>query len=117
MKHVHDIIVKPIISERSSIEAEQGKYSFVVASDAKKPEIRAAVEQVFGVKVLAVNTANYTGKTKRMGVHIGKRSDWKKAVVTIDTNPQATTYLTKGGKTASASKKYKTAIEEFGFAQ
>lgn len=117
MKHLHDVVIKPIISERSSVEASQGKYTFVVALTATKTEIRQAVEHLFGVKVLAVNTANYIGKTKRMGVHVGKRADYKKAIVTIDLNPAQENYLAKGGKSVSSNKKYKTAIEEFGFAQ
>lgn len=117
MKAPQDIILKPVITEKTSMDAAQGRYAFVVAPGATKPEIRQAVEALFGVKVLAVNTMNYTGKTKRMGVHIGKRSDWKKAVVTIDLNPGEASYQTKGGKNASVSKKYKTEIEAFGFIQ
>lgn len=117
MKHLQDVIIKPVISERSSAEAAEGKYTFIVAPTATKTEVRQAVEHLFNVKVLAVNTANYIGKSKRMGVHLGKRADFKKAVVTIDTNPAAANYLAKGGKNASNNKKYKNAIEEFGFAQ
>lgn len=117
MKAPQDIILKPIITERSSMEAMDGRYAFVVAKGATKPEIRQAVEQLFEVKVLAVNTMNCSGKTKRVGVHVGKRADWKKAIVTIDTDPQEVKYLAKGGQTSSVSKKYKTAIEDFGFIQ
>lgn len=117
MKAYEDIILRPYITEKSNGEAVMGKYTFVVAYNATKVEIRQAVEALFDVKVLAVNTMRYDGKRKRMGVHEGTRSRWKKAIVKIDTNAKATTYLTKGGKTASSGKKYKTAIEEFGFVQ
>jgi len=82
-----------------------------------KTEIRQAVEKLFQVKVLKVNTVNYKGKRKRLGVHEGFRPDWKKAIVKIDTEPKPVTYLTEGGKTATTTKKYKTSIEEFGAAQ
>ena len=78
-----------------------------------KVEIAKAVEKLFEVKVLKVNTMNVNGKKKRVGYHLGKTSDWKKAIVTIDTNPEDTNYLTKGGKQAKVSKKYKDSIDEF----
>ena len=56
---------------------------------------------------------NVDGKTKRVGYHVGKTSDWKKAIVTIDTNPGEETYLAKGGKETKVSKKYKDSIDEF----
>jgi len=115
MKTAQDIIIKPIITERSSADGALGKYTFVVAVNATKTEVRQAVEQLFNVKVLKVNTTNYDGKTKRQGVHVGKTSSWKKAVVTIDTDPKAPVYLAKGGKTTTIAKKYKHIIEEFGF--
>lgn len=117
MRLPEDIIIRPYITEKSTEDVAEGKYTFVVAKDATKTEIRSAVEQLFEVKVLSVNTMLYDGKVKRMGVHVGKRSDWKKAIVKIDTEPQAAKYLTKGGKTATSDKKYKNSIEEFGFAQ
>ena len=76
-------------------------------------EIAKAVEKLFEVKVLKVNTMNVNGKKKRVGYHVGKTSDWKKAIVTIDTNPEDTAYLTKGGKATKVSKKYKDSIDEF----
>ncbi len=115
MKTAQDIIIRPIITERSTSDSALGKYTFEVATSATKTEVRQAVEKLFGVKVLKVNSTNYDGKTKRQGVHIGKTSSWKKAVVTIDTDPKAPVFLTKGGKTASGAKKYKRSIEEFGF--
>lgn len=117
MKAYEDIIIKPYITEKSSSESAMGKYTFVVAYGATKIEIKHAVEKLFDVKVLSVNTMNYDGKKKRMGVHQGTRSKWKKAIVKIDVNAQAGSYLTKGGKSVASNKKYKTAIEEFGFVQ
>ncbi|MBQ2967762.1 MAG: 50S ribosomal protein L23 [Clostridia bacterium] len=79
----HDIIRKPIISETSMEDIANKKYTFEVAKTATKVDIKIAVEQIFGVQVANVNTINYMGKTKRMGVHVGKRADWKKAIVTL----------------------------------
>ena len=108
-----EIIVKPIITERSSEDMQEGKYTFRVNKKATKVEIAKAVEKLFEVKVLKVNTMNVNGKEKRVGYHVGKTSDWKKAIVTIDTNPEDTTYLSKGGKEVKVSKKYKDSIDEF----
>ena len=83
MKYAYDIIKKPIITERSMMGAQDNKYTFEVAIDAGKVEIKKAVEEIFGVKVAKVNTIKLPGKWKRMGVHVGKRSDIKKAVVTL----------------------------------
>lgn len=79
----HDIIRKPIISETTMEDIANKKYTFEVAPNATKVDIKIAVEQIFKVQVAKVHTANYFGKTKRMGVHVGKRSDWKKAIVTL----------------------------------
>lgn len=95
MKFAHDIIKKPIISERSMEVAfdregnEIKKYTFEVPTSANKIEIKKAVEEVFGVKVADVNTINVTGKLKRMGRYEGRRASYKKAIVT----------LSKGSKT------------------
>ncbi len=78
-----DVIVKPLVTEKSTMLMEEKKYSFQVNKKANKVEIKKAVEELFGVKVKAVNTLNMSGKFKRMGVHTGYRSDWKKAVVTL----------------------------------
>lgn len=107
-----DIIIRPIITEKSSNAIAQGRYTFEVAKKATKIQIADAVEKLFEVKVLKVNTVSVKGKEKRVGVHTGKTSDWKKAIVTIDTNPQDTAYLSKGGKEVKVSKKYKNSIEE-----
>ena len=109
-----DIIIKPVITEKSNFAMGEGKYTFRVAKKATKIDIRNAVEKLFGVKVVDVTTMNVKGKPKRQGVHSGKTSDWKKAIVTIDTNPTDSKYLEKGGKEKVSTKKYKTSIEEFG---
>lgn len=78
-----DILIRPIVTEKSTALMEQGKYTFRVPLAATKIQIRQAVEQIFTVKVQAVNTMRYEGKLKRMGRTQGRRSDWKKAVVTL----------------------------------
>ena len=108
-----DIIIKPIITEKSNMDMQEGKYTFKVAKKATKVEIRKAVEKLFDVKVLKVNTINVKGKEKRVGVHRGMTSDWKKAIVTIDMNPEDVKYLGKGGKEVKVSKKYKDSIDAF----
>ena len=108
-----EVIIKPIVTERSSMDLQEGKYTFKVNKKATKVEIANAVEKLFGVKVLSVNTISVKGKQKRVGAHVGMTSDWKKAIVTIDTNPSEETYLTKGGKVAKASKKYNDSIGGF----
>ena len=108
-----DIILAPVVTEKSNDELQQGKYTFRVNKKATKVDIKNAVEKMFEVKVLKVNTMNVNGKKKRVGYHVGKTSDWKKAIVTIDTNPEDATYLAKGGKETKVSKKYKDSIDEF----
>ena len=108
-----EIIVKPIITEKSNMGLEEGKYTFQVAKKATKVQIADAVETLFNVKVINVNTMMVKGKEKRVGANTGRRPDWKKAIVTIDTNPAEETYLSKGGKEVKSSKKYKNSIEEF----
>ena len=87
MKMIQDIIIKPIISEASIDMMEQAngtkKYVFKVMKNATKPEIASAVEAMFGVKVLDVNTINMKRKPKRLGYHSGYTSEWKKAIVTL----------------------------------
>ena len=78
-----DILIRPMVTEKSTALMEQGKYTFRVPLAATKIQIRQAVEQIFKVKVQAVNTMRYEGKLKRMGRTQGRRSDWKKAVVTL----------------------------------
>ena len=78
-----DILVRPLITERTTQLMAEGKYVFVVAKAANKIEIAKAVAEVFKVKVAKVNTVNVTGKKKRMGRTEGKRPDYKKAIVKL----------------------------------
>lgn len=78
-----DVLLRPIITEKSSALMQENKYTFQVPLEANKVEIRQAVEAVFNVKVLSVNTIRVLGKTKRMGRYVGKRSDYKKAIVKL----------------------------------
>ena len=79
----HDIIRKPVITEKSMAAMAEKKYTFIVHMSANKVQIKKAVEEVFGVTVEDVKTLRNLGKTKRVGVHIGKRADFKKAVVKL----------------------------------
>ena len=108
-----EIIVRPIVTEKSSSSVAEGKYTFEVSKKATKVQIAQAVEKIFNVKVLNVNTMTVKGKEKRVGANVGFRPDWKKAIVTIDTNPSETSYLSKGGKEVKVDKKYKDSIDEF----
>ncbi len=78
-----DILIRPLITERTTQLMAEGKYTFVVAKGANKIEIAKAVAEIFKVKVDDVNTVNVTGKKKRMGRFVGKRADYKKAVVKL----------------------------------
>ena len=108
-----EIIVRPVVTEKSNDELQLGKYTFEVNKKATKVEIAKAVEKLFEVKVSNVNTMIVKGKTKRVRYKEGKTPDWKKAIVTIDMNPAERTYLGKGGKEIKASKKFKDSIDEF----
>ena len=79
----YEIIKKPVITENSMDQMADRKYTFEVAKDANKIEIKKAVEEIFKVEVEKVTTMNYDGKPKRQGVFAGKRADWKKAVVKL----------------------------------
>ena len=83
MKSVYDVVIRPIVSESSMENMQDRKYTFHVAKNANKIEIKQASEQLFKVEVESVTTMNVVGKYKRMGVHIGKRPDWKKAIVKL----------------------------------
>ena len=83
MKTAYDIIIKPIITEQSMEATAEKKYVFQVANDANKIEIKKAIEEIFDVKVEKVNTIRMEGKEKRMGVHVGRRANWKKAMVKL----------------------------------
>ena len=78
-----DIIIRPIVTEKTSDMMKDNKYTFQVATGANKTEIRQAIEAIFNVKVVNVNTIRVLGKTKRMGKYEGKRSDYKKAIVKL----------------------------------
>ncbi|NLW55325.1 MAG: 50S ribosomal protein L23 [Firmicutes bacterium] len=80
----HDIIKKPIITEKSTRLMELNKYCFMVDKRANKIQIKQAIEEIFKVKVKDVNTMRILGKMKRMGKHEGRRPSWKKAVVTLE---------------------------------
>lgn len=83
MKAAQDIIIAPVITERSMSGIAAKKYTFKVANDANKIEIASAVEQLFKVKVSKVNTISVRGQARRMGRYSGYTSSWKKAVVTL----------------------------------
>lgn len=78
-----DVLLAPVISEKSYGLLEENKYTFVVAPHANKTEIKVAVEKVFGVQVVSVNTLNRTGKRKRTRTGYGKRKNTKRAIVTL----------------------------------
>lgn len=82
-KDPRDILLAPVVSEKSYGLLDQGKYTFLVDPRANKTEIKQAVEEVFGVKVASVNTANRQGKARRTRFGIGRRKDTKRAVVTL----------------------------------
>jgi len=79
----HQILVRPIITEKNTLLNDQGKYTFEVLPDANKIEIKRAVEEIFKVSVTGVNVVNVTGKMRRMGRHSGMTRSWKKAIVTL----------------------------------
>jgi large subunit ribosomal protein L23 len=84
MKNVYEVIKRPILTEKSTIQKEQSnQVSFEVDRRANKIEIKQAVEKLFKVDVITVNTMTMKGKVKRMGRFTGKRPDWKKAIVTL----------------------------------
>ena len=83
-EHIMKVLISPVVSEKSTRLADQNRqFVFKVVKDASKPEVRKAVELMFDVKVDAVQIANVNGKIKRFGGKLGKRSDWKKAFVTL----------------------------------
>ncbi|ADQ15337.1 50S ribosomal protein L23 [Halanaerobium hydrogeniformans] len=93
MKDARDIIIAPIISENSMEQMEENNtYTFKVAKNANKVEIRNAVEEIFKVKVINVNTMNVRGKKRRLGFHEGKKPDWKKALVTLTEDDEIEIY-------------------------
>ena len=83
MKDHRDVLLAPVVSEKSYGLLDENKYTFLVATDANKTEIKIAVEKVFGVKVISVNTMNRQGKNKRTRFGDGKRKDTKRAIVHV----------------------------------
>lgn len=78
------VLVKPLLTEKATIRREaENEYAFAIDVNANKIDVKRAVEALFDVKVTKVRTVNRTGKNKRMGVHQGRRSAWKKAMVTL----------------------------------
>ncbi len=100
MKAPQDIILRPIITEQSMDGLPQAKYTFEVAKDANKLEIKEAIEALFSVEVVKVNTVNCRGKKKRVGRYVGTTASYKKAVVTINPEPENA----KGTKKADKKK-------------
>ena len=88
MRETYEILVKPLVSEKSMMMMGENKYSFAVAKEANKIEIKNAVEKLFNVTVLSVNTRTIQGKVKRQGRYEGKRPDVKKAIVTLKAGDQ-----------------------------
>lgn len=84
MNSIYDVIVRPVVTEKSTTALDTlGAYTFVVNKAANKHEIRQAVEKLFNVRVKSVRTMQYRGKQRRVGRTIGRRADWKKAIVTL----------------------------------
>lgn len=85
--NAHDIVIRPVITEKNTTLMEQGKYTFEVAQNANKPMIKQAIEQLFEVQVQAVNTMNVKGKLKsrrtRGGITSGYQRNWKKAIISL----------------------------------
>lgn len=83
MNNLRDVLIRPLITEKTNTGMQDNKYTFIVPLNANKVEIRQAVETIFKVKVTDVNTIRVMGKIKRMGKHSGKRPDFKKAIVQV----------------------------------
>lgn len=82
-REIIDLVIRPILTEKATMLMEQNQYTFDVASKASKPEIKAAIEQIFDVKVQSVNTHKPPRKKRRVGKFIGYRSNYKRAIVTL----------------------------------
>lgn len=93
MKAIQDIIIKPLITEKSMDMLASKRYAFKVAPNATKPEIAQAVETMFGVEVESVNTINMKKKPKRLGVHAGYTGEWKKAIVTLKASSKSIAFF------------------------
>lgn len=86
--HPYEVLRRPIVTEKSTLLAHQGKYVFEVAVGANKPQIAEAVQKAFNVHVVDVNTIHVRGKMKRYGRNIGRQVSWKKAIVTLQPGEQ-----------------------------
>ncbi len=96
MKSPRDVIVRPIVSEKSYAGIEANRYTFLVSPDANKTEIKEAIQQIWNVHVMAVNTINRKGKVKRTRLGTGKRPDQKRAVVTLAAGDRIEIFEAKG---------------------
>jgi large subunit ribosomal protein L23 len=96
MKSPRDVVIRPIVSEKSYAGLERGAYTFLVARGANKTEIKEAVQQIWNVRVLSVNTVNRKGKVKRTRIGTGKRPDQKRAVVTLAQGDSIEIFEAKG---------------------
>jgi len=90
------VLLRPVITERSMTETAVGRYTFAVDTHATKQEIAAAVAEAFKVDVVAVNTMPVRGKSRRLGRKIGRKPDWKKAIVTIGQGQKIERYFVEG---------------------
>jgi len=91
------VLLRPVITEKSMTETNTGRYTFAVVKDASKLEIAQAVAEAFKVDVVAVNTSTVRGKSRRVGKRVGKKSDWKKAIVTLAAGQRIERYFVEGG--------------------
>jgi large subunit ribosomal protein L23 len=82
--HIYEVLRRPVITEKNTMLVEQNKYTFEVARDANKPQIKEAVEEAFKVKVRSVNVIHVPGKMRRAGRQRGMTPSWKKAIVTLE---------------------------------
>ena len=89
----HDIIIKPVLSEKSYAGIQDKKYTFIVAKNANKTQIKLAIEEIFGVKVEKVNTANVHGKLKRQGKYEGYTPNYKKAIVQLKADSKSIAFF------------------------
>jgi large subunit ribosomal protein L23 len=96
VKSPRDIIIRPIVSEKSYAGFESNSYTFLVAPEANKTEIKEAIQQIWNVRVLNVNTMNRKGKTKRTRFNTGKRPDEKRAIVTLAAGETIEIFETRG---------------------
>ena len=109
----YDVVKKPIITEKSMKLVEKGQYTFEVSRKATKSDVKKAVEEIFKVKVISVNTLNVLPKRKRVGRYEGFAPAYKKAIVKIDKTPAEVSYIGKGGKAVKSGRKYKDTIENY----